>query len=124
MRRKLKEAPMQITQIRLDQEISHVALTGRLDAAGLQGSDIKFTGFTAARRKPTLVDLSGVEFIASLGVGLLINCAKSLAQHGTLLVLLSPSEPVEKVLRTLGIDQVIPIAGTLEEGLRLLGQAA
>jgi anti-anti-sigma factor len=115
---------MQINPIRLDPEISHVALSGRLDAAGMQGQDIKFTGFTASRRKPALVDLSGVEFIASLGVGMLVSCAKTLAMHGTKLVLVSPSEPVDRVLRALGIDHVIPIAADLEEGLRLLGLAA
>jgi anti-anti-sigma factor len=115
---------MQITQIRLDDEVTHLALAGRLDAAGLQGNDLKFTGFTAARRKPTLVDLSQVEFIASLGVGLLINCAKSLTRAGTKLVLLCPSEQVERVLTTLGIDQVIPIARSLEEGMLLLGPQA
>ena len=112
---------VQITQIRLDQEITHLALAGRLDAAGLQGNDIKFAGFTSARRKPTLVDLSQVEFIASLGVGMLISCATTLQRSGMKLVLLNPSETVERVLQTLGIDQVIPIARTLEDGLRLLG---
>ena len=115
---------MQIDPIRLDQSISHVALSGRLDAAGLQGQDIKFTGFTASRHKPALVDLYEVEFIASLGVGMLISCAKSLTLHGAGLVLLNPSGPVDQVLRALGIDQVIPIATDLDEGLRLLGVAA
>lgn len=117
------EPAVQITQVRLDDEVTHLALSGKLDAAGLQGTDIKFTGFTAARRKPTLVDLSQVEFIASLGVGMLVSCAKTLQRHGAKMVLLNPSGPVEKVLRTLGIDQVIPIARDLDEGLRLLGGA-
>jgi len=115
---------VEIVQIRLDLEITHLALRGKLDAAGMQGTDIKFSGFTAARRKPTLVDLSQVEFIASLGVGMLVSCAKALQRHGAKMVLLSPSDPVEKVLRTLGIDQVIPIAASLDEGLRLLGSGA
>lgn len=115
---------LQITQIRMDQEITHLALSGRLDAAGLQGNDIKFAGFTSARRKPTLVDLSQVEFIASLGVGMLISAATTLKRSGARLVLLNPSETVERVLVTLGIDQVIPIARSLEDGLRLLGPDA
>jgi len=111
---------MQITEIRLDQDITHLALIGKLDAAGMQGNDIRFSGFTAARRRPTLVDLSQLEFIASLGVGMLISSAKALQRHGAKMVLLSPSDSVEKVLKTLGIDQVIPIAHSLDEGLRLL----
>jgi anti-anti-sigma factor len=111
---------MEIDPIRLDHLVTHLALSGRLDAGGLQGKDVKFTGLTAARRLPTLIDLSRVEFIGSLGVGMLISCAKALQRHGARLVLLNPSEPVQTVLRTLGIDQVIPIAGDLDEGLRLL----
>jgi len=120
----MKETAVRITEVRVDEELTHLSLAGKLDLAGLQGADIKFTGYTAARRKPTLVDLAQVEFIASLGVGMLISCAKSLHLHGAKMVLLNPSGPVESVLKTLGIDQVIPIAYSLEEGLRLLGAGA
>jgi len=115
---------MQITQVHTDEGITHLVLAGKLDAAGVQEVDIKFNGFTAARRKPTLVDLSQVEFIASLGVGMLISCAKALQRHGAAMVLLSPQDPVEKVLKTLGIDQVIPVVHDLEAGLRRLGAGA
>jgi len=115
---------VQITPIRLDPEFTHIALSGRLDAGGMQGQDVKFTGYTAARRKPALVDLSQVEFIGSLGIGLLVSNAKALLSHGAALVLLNPSAPVDKVLRTTGIDQVIPIVQTLEDGLRLLARIA
>jgi len=115
---------LQINEVRMDEVLTHLALAGKLDAAGIQGNDIRFSGYTAARRKPTLVDLSQVEFIASLGVGMLVACAKALQRHGAKMVLLNPSEPVEKVLTTLGIDQVIPIAHSLDEGLSLLAAGA
>ncbi len=115
---------MQITQIQRDEDITHLVLAGRLDAAGVQEVDIKFSAYTAARRKSTLVDLSQVEFIASLGIGMLIASAKALQRHGAAMVLLSPQESVEKVLKTLGIDQVIPVVHDLESGLRRLGAGA
>jgi len=113
-----------ITPIRLDLEVTHLALAGRLDAGGMQGQDVKFTGYISGRRKPALVDMSQVEFIGSLGVGLLVSNAKALRSHGTTLVLVNPSGPVDKVLRSTGIDQIIPIVHTLEEGLRLLAATA
>jgi len=115
---------VQISPIRLDQEVTHLALSGRMDAAGLQGQDVKFTGYTGARRKPALVDLSQVEFIASLGIGLLVANAKTLQRFGAVMVLLDPPGLVEKVLRSTGIDQVIPIVHDLDEGLRLLAPSA
>src|SRR5262245_32998196 len=111
---------MTITEIRVDNEITHIGLVGKLDIVGLHSLDLKFHGYTAARRKPTLVDLSQLEFIASLGMGMLVACAKSLQRHGTKMVLLSPTAFVEEALRAVGIDQVIPIAHSLEEGKRLL----
>jgi anti-sigma B factor antagonist len=115
---------VQINEVRLDQNITHVALSGRLDAAGLHAVDIKFHGYTAARRKPALVDMSQVEFIASLAMGMLISCAKSLQRHGAKMVLLNPTGLVEEALKAVGIDQVIPIAHSMEDAMRLLGQAS
>jgi len=114
---------VQIKEIRLDHEITHLALLGRLDVAGMHAVDVKFHGYTAARRKPTLVDMSQVEFIASLGMGMLISCAKSLQRYGAKMVLLDPPAPVEEALKAVGIDQVIPIAHGLDDALRLLRPA-
>ena len=114
---------MQIKEIRLDHEITHLALLGRLDVAGMHAVDVKFHGYTAARRKPTLVDMSEVEFIASLGMGMLISCAKSLQRYGAKMVLLDPPAQVEEALKAVGIDQVIPIIHGLDDALRLLRPA-
>jgi anti-sigma B factor antagonist len=114
---------VQINEIHLDQNITHLALVGRLDVAGLHAMDIRFHGYTAARRKPTLVDMSGVEFIASLGMGMLISCAKSLQRHGAKMVLLNPTAPVEEALKAVGMDQVMSITHNLDDAVRLLGLA-
>jgi anti-sigma B factor antagonist len=113
-----------INEIRVDNEITHVALVGRLDVAGLHAVDVKFHSYTAARRKPTLVDLSGLEFITSLGMGMFISCAKSLQRHKARMVLLNPTGLVNEALRAVGIDQVIPIVSSTEEAMRLLFPAA
>ena len=58
---------MQLNVIRADDELTHLALVGTMDIAGIHAIDMKFHGYTAARRRPALVDLSGVELITSLG---------------------------------------------------------
>jgi anti-sigma B factor antagonist len=116
--RKAETVP--INEIRVDSQITHVALVGRLDVAGLHAVDVKFHAYTAARKKPTLVDLSGLEFIASLGMGMLISCAKSLERNKVKMVLLSPIGQVEEALKAVGIDQVIPIARSTDEAMALL----
>jgi anti-anti-sigma factor len=66
------------------------------------------------------VDISALEFIASLGMGMFISCARSLKRHGAGMVLLNPQPEVEEVLKAVGVDQGIPIVRSIEEGHRLL----
>jgi anti-anti-sigma factor len=115
---------VQIHEVRLDNDITHLALVGRLDVAGLKAADVKFHGYTAARRKPTLVDMSKVEFIASLGMRMLISCATALKRHGAKMVLLIPSGIVEESLKAVGIDQAIPTVHSLDDALQLLRPAS
>jgi len=103
-----------------DERVTHVALRGRLDTEGVGAVELAFTGRTAALRRPTIVDLSEVDFLASLGMGMLVRAARSLGNHQAGLVLLNPREPVERALRAAQIDVVTPIARDHAEALRLL----
>jgi anti-anti-sigma factor len=100
---------------------THVALRGRLDAAGAGAVDLKLTSQTVARRKPAIVDLSEVPFIASLGIGLLVQIARSLASHGSQAVAVAPNEPVRGVLRLMQLGDLLPVVATRDEALRTLG---
>jgi anti-anti-sigma factor len=111
---------VQLNAVLLDDHITHLALVGKLDVAGLHAVDMKFHGYTAARRKPTLVDISGLEFITSLGMGMIISCARSLQRFGAKMVLVNPQPEVEEVLKSVGIDQGVPIVRTVEEGVNIL----
>jgi anti-anti-sigma factor len=111
---------IQLTEIRLDDQITHLALVGKLDVGGLHTIDMKFHGLTAARRRPSLVDISGLEFINSLGMGMLISCARSLQRYNARMVLLNPRPEVDEVLRAVGIEQGIPIVRTVDEALGIL----
>jgi anti-sigma B factor antagonist len=103
--------------------ITQVALVGRLDVTGLHEVDIKFHAATAARSRPAIVDLSGLEYIASLGMGMLISCAQSLRRKGHTMVLVGTNGDVDTALRRAGIDQAIPMAPDIDEALRVLGKA-
>jgi anti-anti-sigma factor len=111
---------IQLNEILLDDRITHLAIVGRLDIAGLHAVDVKFHGYTAARRRPTLVDISGLEFITSLGMGMITSCARSLQRHGAKMVLLNPQPAVEETLKAVGLDQGVPIVHSLDDGLHIL----
>src|SRR4051812_1623301 len=106
---------IQLNEVQLDDRITHLAMVGSMDVAGLHAVDVKFHGYTAARRRPTLVDMTGLEFISSLGMGMFFSCARSLQRFGAKMVLLNPRPEVEEALKAVGVDQGIPIAHSVDE---------
>jgi len=104
----------------IDGKVTRVALVGRLDAAGADRVDMRFTAAVVAVGRPALVDLSGVSFIASMGLRLLIASARGLNTKGAKLVLFGANELVQDVLDQAALDQIIPIAATQAQALQLL----
>ena len=93
---------------------SHVRIVGPLDLAGVGMVELKLTASTVSRRKHAILDMSQVPFVASLGLGMLVQVARSLAAHGLRLVVLAPTDVVATALRTSRLDAVMPIAEHLE----------
>ncbi len=93
----------------LDQNIKEIKLTGRLDMQGALAVDSQFTSHTSTQKAGVLVDLSGVEFIASIGMRLLLTNAKALSKRGGKMILLNPTTLVRDALLTAGFEQLIPI---------------
>jgi anti-anti-sigma factor len=73
---------MQLSIEKLENGIKRVTLVGRLDLKGTNEIDNQFTFQTSSSSNPILVDMSGVEFIASIGMRLLISNAKALSRQG------------------------------------------
>ena len=92
----------------LDDGISRVKLDGRMDYAGATEIDAKFMAL-AGRAKSVLVDMSKVEFLASMGIRTLIMAAKVLKARGDRMILFNPQMIVAKVLQTSGTDILIPV---------------
>jgi len=101
-------------------ELSYVSLKGRLDIAGVDAVAMPLTVATVTRRKPTIVDMSAVEFLGSLGIGMLVRCAVSLQRTGARFVLFGCQPMVRKTLETSKVDAVLPIADTKDAALALL----
>jgi len=98
---------MEITQEAINDTINKVVLSGRMDFAGTQEIDTKFTAYTAAGSKNVIVEMSGVDFVASIGIRSLITNAKALQMKGKRLVLLHLQEEVKGVLDTAGITALL-----------------
>ena len=102
------EEAMNFDVVDMDNGITGVLLSGRMDVQGAIAVDKKFSAI-ADEKKKVVIDLSQVTFMASLGIRTLIMSCKTLASKGGDMVLLNPQPNVEKVLRTSGVDTVIQI---------------
>jgi anti-anti-sigma factor len=112
---------MELAVHELESGILGINLSGRMDISGTQQIDLKFTALASARKAQVLVDLSNVTFIASIGIRTLINSAKAQKLRGGSMVLYKPNNQVEEVLRTTGIDTIIPIAHDIDEARGAFG---
>ena len=112
---------MELKIIRSDDQVTHVALVGKLDLAGVQQIEMKFTAAVASRGKPAVVDLSETTYLASLGLRILLLAARALTGKGAKMVLLNPSAPVLQVLQLGKIDAIMPIASDLAGAMAAAG---
>jgi anti-anti-sigma factor len=112
--------PTTITVIESADTFTHVQIIGPLDMAGVGSIDLKLTAATATRRKHTILDMTEVPFMASLGMGLLVQIARALTAREQRLILLTPSDTVAIAIRTSRLDTIMPIAESLEAAHGLL----
>jgi anti-anti-sigma factor len=92
--------------------VTLVEVTGRMDVPGALRADPAFAEIAEANDK-VIVDLSQLAFLASLGIRTLVTTSKTLRAKEGNLVLLNPQPNIEQVLRSSGIDTIIPIAHDL-----------
>lgn len=114
---------LEMTATHRDDGITWVTLHGSLDNDGARSIDLRFHAETAARRRPTVVDMSGVDLIVSLGIGTILACAVSLRRHGARMVLLHPLPQIEGVLLQCRVQELVPIARSEGEAIAMV-QAA
>lgn len=88
--------------------VAFVILRGRLDSVGASAIDLKFNAIAGARRA-IVVDMSQVDFLASLGIRVLVLGARAVKNKGGKLVILSTNEGVKSVLSAARTDTLIPI---------------
>jgi len=101
---------MNLTVVEQTETLTFVSLEGSLDHAAVQEIEERFLAETAARKKPVVVDFSGVNFVGSMGMRLLLAATKSLSRDGKKLIVLNPQPDVNKVLETAGMTNVLGIA--------------
>ena len=105
---------MELRVNELDKGITLIKLTGRMDIVGVNQIETKFSAHCSGEKPRVIVDMSGVDFLASIGIRLLVTTAKSLRSRNGKIVLLNPMPDVMNVLEMTNIPAIIPVYSSLE----------
>ena len=111
---------MELDYSETENAIRLIKLSGKLDILGTGEIETKFTGYCSGDNVRVAVDLSEVDFLASIGIRLLILTAKSIASRGGKMALLNPTSDVKDVLEITGIPAIIPIYDSFESAETVL----
>ena len=105
--------------IEANDALTHVALQGRLDVSGVEQVEAELTKQTVARRKPAIVDISAVDILASIGIGMLVRVARTMHSHGVIFGVVATGLSKE-TLERLKVDTIFPVVPTYEDAKRTL----
>lgn len=95
-----------------------VAPTGRLDVAGAPALKDAITGLVKEDGSPRVViDMEGVSFVDSTGLGSVIAALKQIRSRQGELRLAAPNQQVRVVLELTTLDRVFPYYPSVEEAL-------
>jgi anti-anti-sigma factor len=82
-----------------------VVMAGRLDATQCEGA-LQFLNDVP---EPRIIDMAGLEYIASAGLRVLLLTQKRLRGAGASLRLVNVSAPIHDIFRYAGFDRIIDI---------------
>jgi anti-anti-sigma factor len=100
---------MEMRYSELDNGIRLITLIGTLDMQGTFSVEVQFARHCAGENVRVLVDLSGVTYLSSIGIPMLINTARSVSSEGGKMGLVGPIYDVHRVLEITGVTLIIPI---------------
>jgi anti-sigma B factor antagonist len=115
---------MELTVERLDNDIKKISLRGRMDIGGVDQIALRFSSEVSLEKALVIVDLTDLEFMASVGLGTLVRSYKALKLRGGRMVLLNPQKVVELVLESTQVNTLIPICYDLKQACEEVMKAA
>ena len=99
-----------ITHEDLGEDLRRIIIAGRLDTPGTEDIAAQLHELAAAPKRAVIVDLSAVQFAASIAIGQLISTAQEVKRRGGHMVLLaSGTGSVMMTLKMGSIERIIPV---------------
>ena len=94
-------------------------LAGRMDAEGVREVQARFDSAVTGAQ-PVLIDLSGVGFMDSLGIALLVRLAKRLRSHAVPVAVIPGPGPVARLLGLARVDRILNVVFTRADAWGIL----
>ena len=114
---------MRIETEELSGGILKVSLSGRMDIAGVDAIAMQLTAVTAPSGRRVIIDLSGVDFLASIGVRAILQNARAMSLRGGAMAVCCARPVVAEVLESAGVGNVVPVAANLGAARATLQEA-
>ncbi len=97
------------------QNISLMRINGRVDSDTTPEFESALSKLLNDNRNKIILDLQGVEFLSSAGLRAMVKALKDAQKSGGDVRLVSVSQPIEVILRTVGMLQMFKMFSTSEE---------
>lgn len=97
--------------------VTKAELAGRLDTANVNEIETSFNAGILPKAQHTVVDLTNVTFIASLGIRMLLTVARNLSRRGAKFAMYGAAPPVMDIFETTALSDIILIVDTEAEAM-------
>ena len=101
-------------------DIRKITLTGRMDSDGVEVIETRFSAALVPVGKSAVVDLSGVPFLASLGIRMFISTTRALSWKGAKLAIYGATPAVMEIIESMGMGDVVAVTTSESEAIALV----
>jgi anti-anti-sigma factor len=97
-----------------------IAPKGALDLGTSRELQVRLAELAGEGGLEAILDLSGVTFMDSIGLGVVLKAASRFHRQGKRLLIVAPAGPVHRILEFAGVSDRLPVFDSVEDARALL----
>jgi len=104
-------------QVENHDDYTLIKLIGRFDLEAHKQHEMRFSAHTATNSGKVILDLSELEMIVSLSIGLLVSSSKAIKGRGGKMIIVTAPGVVRDTLQMLQLNQAIDLVESVEDAI-------